>query len=190
MGEAEFIANFRLSRSAFQKLCQEIGPRIEKEETFAKNTISVERRTALTLYYLGQGVSYRAVANQFGVALPTVCCIVHETTKAIVDLMTPQYIKFPETDVDIAATMKTFETKPLPNCVGAIDGSHIKVIRPNECATDYYNRKGYYSILVQSICDGNGKFLSVSCGHPGSIHDARMMRRSGFYKRVLTKKYV
>ena len=104
--------------------------------------------------------------------------------------MAPQYIKFPETDVDIVATMTTFEMKPLPNCVGAIDGSHIEIVRPNECATDYYNRKGYYSILLQGICDGNGKFLSVSSGHPGSIHDARMMRRSGFYKKVLAKRYM
>ena len=104
--------------------------------------------------------------------------------------MTPQYIKCPETDVDISATMKTFETKPLPNFVETIDGSYIKFVRPNECATNYYNRRGYYSLLVQGICDGNEKFLSVSCGHPGSIHDARMMRRSGFYKRVLAKRYV
>ena len=41
--EAEFVANFRLSRAAFSKLCQEIGPYIKKEDTFAKNTISVER---------------------------------------------------------------------------------------------------------------------------------------------------
>ena len=32
MGEAEFIANFRLSRPAFHKLCQEIGPRIERRK--------------------------------------------------------------------------------------------------------------------------------------------------------------
>ena len=35
MPEAEFVANFRLSREAFSKLCQEIGPYIKKEDTFA-----------------------------------------------------------------------------------------------------------------------------------------------------------
>ena len=43
MPEAEFVVNFRLSRAAFSKSCQEIGPYIKKEDTFAKNTISVER---------------------------------------------------------------------------------------------------------------------------------------------------
>jgi len=38
MPEAEFVANFRLSRAAFSKSCQEIGPYIKKEDTFAKNT--------------------------------------------------------------------------------------------------------------------------------------------------------
>ena len=43
MPEAEFVANFRFSRAAVLKLCQEIGPHIKKEETFEKNTISVDR---------------------------------------------------------------------------------------------------------------------------------------------------
>ena len=188
MEDAEFISNFRLSRPSFVKLCNQLRPFIMKEETFAKNTVSVQRRVAMTLYFLGQGINYRTVANQFGVAVPTVCRIVHETTKAIVDSLAPENIKFPESDAEYLAAMATFQGKPIPNCIGAIDGSHIRILRPPECGTDFYNRKGYYSILLQGICDGDGKFLSVSCGYPGSIHDARMLRRSGFYKNVLNKR--
>ena len=188
MEDAEFISNFQLSRPSFAKLCNQLRPLIMREETFAKNTVSVERRVAMTLYFLGHGINYRTVANQFGVAVPTVCRIVHETTKAIVDSLAPEYIKFPESDAEYLAAMATFQGKPIPNCIGAIDGSHIRILRPTECGTDFYNRKGYYSILLQGICDGDGKFLSVSCGYPGSIHDARMLRRLGFYKNVLNKR--
>ena len=190
MEDFEFIANFRLSRPSFEKLCNQLRPLTVKEETFAKNTVSVERRVAMTLYFLGQGINYRTVANQFGVAVSTACHIIHQTTKAIVDILTPEYIKFPENDAEYLAAMATFQCRQIPNCVGAIDGSHIRILRPTECSTDFYNRKGYYSILLQGICDGDGKFLSVSCGYPGSIHDARMLRRSGFYKNVLNKRWI
>ena len=134
-----------------------------------------------------QGVNYRAVANQFGAAVPTVCCIVRETTEAIVAFMTPKYIRFPVTDVECLAAMATFNDQPIPNCVGTIDGSHIRIIRPHNYSTDYYNFKGYYSVLLQAVCDGNCKFLSLSCGHPRSIHDATMMRRSGFTGKSLQR---
>lgn len=127
----------------------------------------------MTLHFLGQGIHYCTVANQFSVAVPTVCHIIHETTKAIVDILNPEYIKFPESDTKYLATMATFQGKQIPNCLGAIDGSHIMILRLRECNTDFYNRKGYYSILLQEICDGERKFLSLSCGYPGSTHDAR-----------------
>ena len=152
MEDAEFIANFRLSRSSFVKLCTKLRPLIVKGDTFSKNTVSVERRLAMTLNFPVKG-------NQFGVAVPTVCKIVHEITKAIVDILTPEYVKFPESDTEYLAPMATFHGKQIPNCVGAIDGSHIRILRPTECSTDFYNRKSYYSILLQGICDGNGKFF-------------------------------
>lgn len=185
MDTNEFINNFRLSRPAFVKLCQLLEPYIKKEDTFAKNTISVQRRVLLTLYYLGQGGNFRAIANQFGIAVSTVSVIVRQVTSAINTYLLPDLIKFPTSEEQISATMKTFR---FPNCVGAIDGSHINIKRPSVYPTDYYNRKGNYSILIQGVCDGNGKFLSVSCGHPGSIHDARMLRRSKFYNNVQTKR--
>jgi hypothetical protein len=37
--------------------------------------------------------------------------------------------------------------------VGAIDGSHIPVCAPAGMHTDYYNRKGWYSMIVQAVVD-------------------------------------
>ena len=72
MDKHELINNFPLSCPAFFKLCQMLEPHIQKQETFAQITIEVERRLLLTLYYLGQGENFRAVANQFGVIVKEV----------------------------------------------------------------------------------------------------------------------
>ena len=36
----------------------------------------------MTQYFLGQGIIYRTVANKFSAAVPTVCLIIYEKTKA------------------------------------------------------------------------------------------------------------
>ena len=40
-----------------------------------------------------------------------------------------------------------------PQAVGAIDGTHIPIIKPLESAYDFYNPKGFYSIVMQALVD-------------------------------------
>jgi len=37
--------------------------------------------------------------------------------------------------------------------IRAIDGSHIPVSPPVTCHIGYYNRKGWYSVLVQAVVE-------------------------------------
>ena len=46
-----------------------------------------------------------------------------------------------------------------PMAVGAIDGCHIPINAPIELATDYYNFKGWHSILCLAICDASYKVI-------------------------------
>ncbi|ROI16107.1 hypothetical protein DPX16_7160 [Anabarilius grahami] len=42
--------------------------------------------------------------------------------------------------------------------IGAIDGCHIKLQQPPVRGGDYLNRKCYYSVVLQGIVDGKGRF--------------------------------
>ena len=45
---------------------------------------------------------------------------------------------------------RQFETKwGFPQCAGAVDGTQIPVVAPSDCPTDYYNRKGFHSIIMR-----------------------------------------
>ena len=61
MGDAEFTANFRLSRSAFRKLCQEMNTCIKKKNIFARNTISVhgDNNTYEVEFFRTRCINYR-----------------------------------------------------------------------------------------------------------------------------------
>ena len=64
-------------------------------------------------------------------------------------------MKRPKTVPEVQA-MAGFERKTgFPMCAGAIDGTHIPVVGPVSYPTDYYNRKGWYSIVLQGLVDHN-----------------------------------
>ena len=110
--------------------------------------------------------------------------MVHETCQAIVDYLLPKYIRFPCSDQQ-QQYIDNFENKwGVPQCIGAIDGSHIPVSPPSLCHTDYYNRKGWYSVLLQAVVDYKYYFLDIYTGWPGSVHDARVLAHSTFYKKA------
>ena len=47
-----------------------------------------------------------------------------------------------------------------------------------------YNRKGWYSVLIQAIVDYKHYFLDIYTGWPGSVHDAHVLAHSTFYKKA------
>ena len=51
------------------------------------------------------------------------------------------------------------------HAIGAIDGCHVRIVPPKmpqkKC---YVNRKLFPSVVLQAICDGNGKFLDIYVG--------------------------
>lgn len=47
---------------------------------------------------------------------------------------------------------------------------------------EFINRKGYPSINVQATCNAAECFTSVDVSWPGSVHDARIWKRSSVYK--------
>ena len=73
-------------------------------------------------------------------------------------------------------------------CAGAIDGSHIPVRAPTLNHTDYYNRKGWYSIIIQAVVDHNYIFQDVCIGWPGSVHDAWVFANSALYQKATSQK--
>ena len=77
-----------------------------------------------------------------------------------------------------------------PQCVGAIDGCHVPISAPLMNHTDYYNRKGWYSMIIQAIVDHDYIFRDICVGWPGSVHDARVFANSLIYKKNNGRKII
>ena len=67
--------------------------------------------------------------------------IVHEVCDAIVRVLMKKYIKFPSGN-QLTEVLNGFERcHGFPQCVGAVDGTHIEILAPEDCTKDYYNHK-------------------------------------------------
>ena len=138
-----------MSQETFTYLCNQLRPRIMRRNSRFHTAISVEQSVAITIWCLATPCEYQTIGHLFGVARSTICVVVHEVCKPVVKVLQPKYIQFPTGD-QLQTILAGFEELwNIPQCVGAIDGSHMPVLAPTGNHTDYYNCKGWYSVLVQ-----------------------------------------
>nr|CAH7732281.1 unnamed protein product [Callosobruchus chinensis] len=62
--------------------------------------------------------------------------------------------------------------------IGAIDCTHIPILKPAAHGDEYINRKGFPSLNVLASCNSSEVFTSVDISWPGSVHDARIWTNS------------
>ena len=185
----EWVENFRMSKDSFMSLCYELKPYIEKNVTRLRVPIPFTKRVAITIYYLVDEGRYRKTANAFGVSRAAVSVIVREVCHAISLHLGPKYIKMPATEEDVIKAVGEFEKKfGFPQCLGAVDGTHVFIKRPSKNSTDYLNRKNRYSLNIQAMCDHNYCFTDVVIMWPGSVHDACMFVNSPLNEALRTGK--
>lgn len=176
--ERVFFEHFRLSR----ELVNDISQRFESSRYFHSNSgqygqISALHEVLIYLWYIGhQTASYRDVADRFNITISSVNRVVCRLT-AFLSNLSPEIIKWP-TDAEKHISEEHFRTNGFPNIIGAIDGCHIKIDKPGNDPDSYINRKGYYSIHMQAVCNHRRKILDVFIGYPGSVHDSRVFRNS------------
>jgi len=97
-GPRDWKENLRIGKATFDYLCHNLQPLIQKQTTNMMRPVSVERCVAVTLWILATPSKYRSIAHLFGLARCTVCQIVHETSKAIIQRFKSVYINFPTGD--------------------------------------------------------------------------------------------
>ncbi|XP_026819304.1 putative nuclease HARBI1 [Rhopalosiphum maidis] len=66
----------------------------------------------------------------------------------------------------------------LPNCIGSIDGKHIRIEKLPNTGSSNFNYKAYNSIVLLGCCDADGLFTMVETGYAGRNSDGGIFRAS------------
>ncbi|XP_067625808.1 putative nuclease HARBI1 [Eurosta solidaginis] len=169
-----FKHHFRLPKEACKLLIEDLMP---KDDQATSLPFGVRFFCCLT--FLAHGSYQKCVANNMYAALsqPSASRAIKYLVNLIVREKSSE-VNFPTTNEEQLAIKTRFYTKfGLKGVIGAIDCTHVALICPQKndpsrpCSL-YMNRKGYYSVNVEAVCDENLRFLSVDATFPGSCHDS------------------
>uniref|UniRef100_A0A8C3XL67 DDE Tnp4 domain-containing protein n=1 Tax=Chelydra serpentina TaxID=8475 RepID=A0A8C3XL67_CHESE len=156
--ESQWLRNFWMRKGTFLELCELLSPALKRQDTRMRAALTIQKR----------------------VAISTVGVAVMQVARAIVDLLFQKVV----TLGDVQAIIDGFAAMGFPNCGGAIDGTHIPILGPEHQGGQYINRKGYFSMVLQALVDHKGRFTNINVGWPGKVHDARVFKNSGLFRRL------
>lgn len=188
--EEEFKKFFRMGKSTFELVCDELNSVVAKEDTMLRAAIPVKQRVAVCIYRLATGEPLRLVSKRFGLGISTCHKLVLEVCAAIKTVLMPRYLQWPDEE-SMRKIKDEFESvSGIPNVVGSMYTTHIPIIAPKISVAAYFNKrhternqKTSYSITVQGVVNPKGVFTDVCIGWPGSMPDDKVLEKSALYQR-------
>ena len=152
-----------------------LRPNLEKKRTRLRTPVPVKAQVGSFLYYISDDGCYRKTANAFAISRAFISGIIIRVSYAVTTFVRPKLIRLPTTEGKVQElTYRYLEANGFPQCVGVIDETHVEIAEPSEHYSDFINRKGYFSLNVQVVCDYKYCFQDIVVKWPGSVHDARL----------------
>ncbi|XP_040278166.1 uncharacterized protein LOC120993762 [Bufo bufo] len=162
--EDKFFDYTRMSIHSFDELLVLLSPHLQRQDTFMRDCIPPVERLVITLRYLATGQSLASLHFAFLIGKSTASMVVQETCVAIWDVLHPAVMAQPQKEDWLQIADHFLQSCNFPNCVGAIDGKHIRVQKPIRSGSQFFNYKKYLFFLrcvTQTI---------ASAGPPGEHH--------------------
>jgi hypothetical protein len=174
----EFKARMRMDVSTFEYLCTSLAPDLQRRDTSMRLAIPVQVKVAVSITRLATGNSMQVIADLYRIGLFSSQLAVSQFCCAIKKILLKKFINWPSPSTMDRYAQEFQELQQIPYVVGAVDGSHIPIVAPRLHAPDYYNRKGFHSVLLQGVVSAKCLFWDFDIGWAGSMHDANLWGRS------------
>ncbi|KAL7601258.1 uncharacterized protein LOC128126144 [Lactuca sativa] len=148
---------FRLNVPVFRQLCIDLATNYEPQQT---QNVSIEESVGIFLMTLAHGCSNKLVQEFFNHSGEMIHRHFHTVLEAVLKL-----------SADIIKPDANYNDD---DCIGAIDGTHVRASVPQKDEVKYIGRKGYATQYIMVVCDFNMCFTFVWAGWEGTAHDTRI----------------
>nr|CAH7753451.1 unnamed protein product [Callosobruchus chinensis] len=181
------IYYFRMCPRSFDELLNFIKDQITHEDTNMRKAISAEEMLAFTLRYLASGCSLKDIHYNYRMGRSTVAKLIRIVCITIWNILRKECMPELHESMWLNIAEGFRNQANFPNCIGAVDGKHIRVVKPVGSGSSYMNYKHFFSIILLGIADSNYNFVYVDIGSFGKDSDATIFQNSSFWKKLENK---
>lgn len=139
--------------------------------------------TKLTTYffvsrYFASGDSFVNIGYYFARGDNTVAQIIAETTVIIWNVLKDIYMPIPNVRKWKSISERYSLLWNLPNCIGSLDGKHIRIEKFPNSGSSNFNYKSFHSVVLMACSDADGLFTLIECGYAGRNSDGGIFHAS------------
>lgn len=174
----EFKMRYRFNKQTVLHLCDELNS-VLRPLARRNFTLTVLEQVLISLRFYATGTFLIVIGDDLNIHKTTVSRIVYKVSKEIAKL-SHRHIFMPRSEVEMGRTKSLFyDIARFPNVIGCIDGTHIPIQSPGGNNAELYrNRKAFFSLNVQAVCDANLVIRDIDARWYGSTHDSTIFHNS------------
>ena len=141
----------RFTLNSYEDIFERIRSKLQKKTTNFKEPISPGQRFAATLRYLAIQVTLTTIwstISEFHITQSVELFLKHAKPYMKVTLL-EDFLPCPTTPEKWNKVARGFcDRWNLANCIGAVDGKHVRMRAPRKSGSAFFNYKGFYSIVL------------------------------------------
>ncbi|CAB3236794.1 unnamed protein product [Arctia plantaginis] len=175
----------RMTEPTYLKLLKLVSPKIQKNNTNMRQAVSNHERLSATLRFLATGRSYEDLKYSsiispqlLGKIIPETCAAIKQHVMTIVSYLVNAN--------EWKAIGADFEKRwNFPNCLGAVDGKHIKIKPPPGSGSYFFNYKHFHSQVLMAIANVNYELIYFHFGTNDRVSDGGAIINTDFYQKLI-----
>lgn len=149
--------------------------------TKRNHALTAAQQLIIALRFFASGLFQQVIGDTINVKKHTVCRTITRMTKALFKQQ-KKSIFWPRQEEWAKNASKLHEDHNFPCVEGIVDGTHIRILRPNMHEEAYVNIKYFYSVNVQICGNGDLQIKDVVAKWPESVQDSRILKNSKLYE--------
>nr|CAI5818117.1 unnamed protein product [Callosobruchus analis]CAI5841601.1 unnamed protein product [Callosobruchus analis] len=124
--------------------------------------------------YLASGNTFTDIHYTYRLGISTISSIVEAVCDEVWKIMKNECMPDPTEEKwrEIAINFEKYAN--FPNCIGAVDGKHIRIVKPINSGSLCYNYKSFFSIVL----------LAIDVGAFGKFSDSNVFVNSEFWNKL------